>query len=100
MFQVGKKVWDAWPYVLLVSLVWYKNEALDEKLYSKNLQVTNLTILSWAELWVQPTVRPRLSSHIGTGTYRDKRFVRMWELCFQYHKFSTAYTCYNVCTQY
>ena len=27
------------------------------------------------------TVRPRLSGHVGTGTYPDKRFGRIWELC-------------------
>ena len=27
------------------------------------------------------TVRPRLSDHVGTVTYPDKRFVRIWELC-------------------
>ena len=26
------------------------------------------------------TVRPWLSGHVGTGTYPDKRFVRIWEL--------------------
>ena len=27
------------------------------------------------------TVRPRLSGHIGTVTYPDKRIVQIWELC-------------------
>ena len=28
------------------------------------------------------TVRPRLSGHVGTGTYPDKWFGRIWELCW------------------
>ena len=34
---------------------------------------------SWATKW--GTVWPRLSGHVGTGAYPDKRFVRIWELC-------------------
>ena len=39
------------------------------------------------------TVRPPLSGHVGTGTYPDKRFVRIWELCLNTIKYK-VYTLY------
>ena len=38
---------------------------------------------------ISATVRPRLSGHIRTGAYPDKRFVRIWE--FKHSKFSKVY---------
>ena len=33
-------------------------------------------------VWIHgSTVQPRLSGHVGTGSYPDKRFIRIWELC-------------------
>ena len=41
-------------------------------------------------------VRPRISSHVGTGTvYPDKGFCQIWELCLNAAR---VYTCYNVFT--
>ena len=56
--------------------------------------------------WAKPgsycntcTVRPQLSGHVGTGTYRDKWFGRIWEICFKNTASSVGLnTCYNVFT--
>ena len=44
------------------------------------------------------TVQPRLSGHIGTGTYPDKWFGRIWEICLNTATSVGLNTCYNVFT--
>ena len=45
-----------------------------------------------------PTVQPRLSGHIGTGTYPDKWFGRIWEICLNTASSVGLNTYYNVFT--
>ena len=52
------------------------------------------------------TVRPRLSGHIGTSTYPDKWFGRIWEICLNTASsvgLNTSYNlfthCYSICNK-
>ena len=72
-----------------------------------------MTLVLWVSMLYLNTVRPRLYGHIGTGTYPEKRFGRIWEFClnrassvgfirvhyynvFTHYKFVSSYRLYKM----
>ena len=51
---------------------WLLNRSLLQNIWQETANPTGFYLLH--------TVRPPLSGNVGTGTYPEKRFVRLWEL--------------------
>ena len=78
-------------------------------LWSASMPLSKITVwLSGAlsRSFYECTVRPRLSGHIGTSTYPDKWFGRIWEICLNTASsvgLNTSYNlfthCYSICNK-